>query len=424
MRLKRLLYTAFFALIMISCGKDDTPKPPEETNNAPSIEARTFSVNEDITDTHVIGIMEASDDENDVLIFEITQNDNAMFEIDSGTGSLSLADGMTLDFESSEAHMITVGVNDGVNATVEVQIKITVINVIETLQEDPESFITKWKTETPNQNIVFHLHPPSTYDFTIDWGDGFIEQVNTSEDLEHTYEVPGTYKVAINGIFPRGGSDLDTSVNSLVGIEQWGGQEWTSLFAMFQSCENLEYNAIDNPNLSMAIATTASFYGASSFNGNINNWNVSTILSTASMFHNATSFNQDLNNWTMDNVEDMTNMFFGAASFNGNISNWNVESVNLMGGMFKDATSFSQSLANWKIGNVENMENMFDNSGMSPTDYGNTLIGWSQLANIPPDITLGALNVEYCDTPEVQEARTILEAAGWTFVGDAPVNCN
>ncbi|MEX0274497.1 MAG: cadherin domain-containing protein [Flavobacteriaceae bacterium] len=114
-------------------------------NSAPVAEAQAFEAAEDISDATAIGSVAATDADEDALSFSIVANDNDLFEI-TGAGELSLAEGKNLDFETSEQHSITVAVSDGTDQ-IEVEVTIEVANVIDTLAEDPASFITTWNAE-------------------------------------------------------------------------------------------------------------------------------------------------------------------------------------------------------------------------------------------------------------------------------------
>ena len=68
------------------------------------------------------------------------------------------------------------------------------------------AFITTWKTDnigsSQDNQITIPTFFGETYDYTVDWGDGTSDE-NVTGDITHTYASPGTYQVAINGIFPR-----------------------------------------------------------------------------------------------------------------------------------------------------------------------------------------------------------------------------
>ncbi|WP_421809582.1 BspA family leucine-rich repeat surface protein [Flagellimonas sp.] len=579
MKLKKLLYTALFALMVVSCGKDDAPKPPIDKNNAPQIEGKTFNVNENITDAHVIGTVVASDDDDDDLEFsistndnglfeigatdgklslaanksldyaskqqhtitvsvsdgelsananmtinvteaeqtnqpptydeteysfsasedildtdiigsisatdndgddltyEIVQNDNGLFEINTVSGEISLAEGMDLDFETAQQHTFTVSVTDNVNDLVEVQVTITVTDVAEAHPDDKAAFVTTWEIQNTGDNVILNLDPEYSYDFTINWGDGTVEELSPENPttINHNYATAGIYKVAIVGTFPSFSMVEDNAVaDQLIRMDQWGTTVWQKLAHAFYNCKNMMYYAMDVPDLTNVESLSYMFRGASSFNADLNGWNVSNVKYMNYMFAYAAEFNSNLDQWNVANAITMEAMFNFASKFNGNIDNWKVGNVTNMYAMFSNASEFNrdisdwetgkvtnmfamfaytpfdhdisgwdtakvtvmslmflgagnfdQNLGDWDIGSITGMIQMFNSAGMSALNYGSTLIGWSQKISKPQNITLGAVNIPYCqDDAIVQDARDILvNFDGWNILGDDAVEC-
>merc|ERR1712228_367137 len=82
------------------------------------------------------------------------------------------------------------------------------------------------------------------------------------------------------------------------------------------------------------------------------------------MFYGATSFNQNLDKWDVSQVKDMTYMFYGATSFDHDLDKWDVSSVTNMKMMFYKATSFNQELC-WNLSHIEDegkISDMFTNT--------------------------------------------------------------
>nr|WP_293301041.1 BspA family leucine-rich repeat surface protein [Allomuricauda sp.] len=579
MKLKKLLYTALFALMVVSCGKDDAPKPPIDKNNAPQIEGKTFNVNENITDAHVIGTVVASDDDDDDLEFSISTNDNGLFEIGATDGKLSLAankildyaskqqhtitvsvsdgelsananmtinvteaeqtnqpptfeeegytfelaentpnesvfgtlgasdsdddtleytmvqddsglfivygesgnlaikGGESLDFETAQQHTFTVSVTDNVNDPVEVQVTITVTDVAEAHPDDKAAFVTTWEIQNTGDNVILNLDPEYSYDFTINWGDGTVEELSPENPttINHNYATAGIYKVAIVGTFPSFSMVEDNAVtDQLIRMDQWGTTVWQKLAHAFYNCKNMMYYAMDVPDLTNVESLSYMFRGASSFNADLNGWNVSNVKYMNYMFAYAAEFNSDLDQWNVANVITMEAMFNFASKFNGNIENWKVGNVTNMYAMFSNASEFNrdisdwetgkvtnmfamfaytpfdqdisgwdtakvtvmsmmflgagnfdQNLGDWDIGSITGMVQMFNSAGMSAQNYGNTLVGWSELEDLPQEITLGAADVEYCQNyADIQDARNMLIAnANWTISDDVGIDC-
>ena len=112
------------------------------------------------------------------------------------------------------------------------------------------------KTDNPgtsNSNqFTLPLYPGSSYDFTIDWGDGTPAESTTSwSSLTHTYATVSTYTISITENTPTGGFSRINFSNTgdrlkLLGISQWGDVHWTTLSAAFWGCENLVITATDH----------------------------------------------------------------------------------------------------------------------------------------------------------------------------------
>ncbi len=398
-------------------------------NIAPRLdeEMYLFEVNEDITPDIVIGAITATDPHGDMMTYSITENDNELFEI-SESGELSLADDKSLNFEAEngQEHKITISLSDGVY-TVEKEIKIVVLDVYEPIADDPASFVTKWKITGNGETITLYTNLSYSYDFTIDWGDGTVENL-TAQDPSHTYDVPGIYTVAIKGDFPAirmGEAELDViSKEALVSIEKWGNIEWQSMERAFYGCSNLAYNAEDAPNLSNVSGMPYMFADCTIFDGDLSNWDTENVVNMVNMFSNASSFNGDIVDWNVVNVRYFSDMFKNAKSFNGNISNWNTQSAEVFSRMFEGATVFDQNLGNWDLTNVYGLTDMFSNSGMSPENYSNTLIGWSsQMENLQIfDITLGATGINYLCGEGAAARQDLINNFNWQINDEGPLN--
>ena len=86
-----------------------------DVNEAPVFveSTKSFTAAEDIAANTVIGIVEATDPDNNDLSFKLTAANNSdMFTI-SNAGEISLAPGKTLDYETATSHAISVAVSDG-----------------------------------------------------------------------------------------------------------------------------------------------------------------------------------------------------------------------------------------------------------------------------------------------------------------------
>ena len=357
-------------------------------NSAPEIADPEFTVAEDITNAESIGVVMATDTDGDNLVFSMMTNDNDLFLI-SEAGELYLANGKNLDFETATQHSITVQVNDG-TATAQATVTIKVTDVEESLASDPNAFVTTWKTTVINKEVVIGTKDGFTYDYTIDWGDGTVEEINTSAPPSHVYATAGNHTVAILGQFPYIFMP-NGDASKLLSIDQWGSIQWESMYGAFGNCINMTYNATDTPDLSL-------------------------VTDMGYMFAEAAAFNGDIGTWDTSNVTNMEGMFSQATLFNRDISEWDTSQVTNMAVMFTSAPSFNQNIGGWDISSVQGMEGMFNGSGMSVANYSATLVGWANQPNVPSNITLGATGLTICGNAEGATAYVnLITNKGWTI---------
>lgn len=235
-------------------------------------------------------------------------------------------------------------------------------------------FITTWKTNSGTyQNDSFleiGTHPDETYNYDVSWNNDGVWETGFTGDATHYYGIPGTYTVAIRGVFPRTYFVRPRQFHKILSVEQWGTNVWSSMGHAFNNCKGLIINASDVPDLSMVTDMSSMFDGANSLNQDIGHWDVSNVTNMNGMFTNAWEFNQDIGNWDVSNVTDMGNMFWGAKSFNQDIGGWDVSSVTNMEEMFRNTHSFNQDIGNWDVSNVTNMESMFEYQTVFNQDIG------------------------------------------------------
>ena len=95
-------------------------------NNAPTIENQNFSIKENSSIGAVVGVLVASDKDNDTLTFTITAGTGqGTFDLDN-FGTIIVKDSTKLDFELNNSLNLNVKVSDGLaDATADVVINIT-----------------------------------------------------------------------------------------------------------------------------------------------------------------------------------------------------------------------------------------------------------------------------------------------------------
>ena len=241
-----------------------------------------------------------------------------------------------------------------------------------------QEFNAIWNTEnvstgsSADNEITIPVNPLfTTYDYTVDWGDGAVE-TNFVGDANHIYAASGEYTIKISGDFPAIYFNDSGDRLKIVEILGWGNIQWQTMENAFFGCANLNFDAIDSPDLSQVTSLKNTFRSCSLFNGIVNDWNVSTITNMSGLFANASTFNRPVDLWNTSNVTDMSETFFRARLFNEPLDNWNTGLVTTMESMFEDASNFNQNINNWNTGLVQTMALMFGDAD----DFDQPLNDW------------------------------------------------
>ena len=198
-------------------------------------------------------------------------------------------------------------------------------------------------------------------ELSVDWGDGASNNRTGSGTLSHTYTGNQQYVATITGELSGKGFRVTSGISSLVEVREWHNTI-TDVTEMFTaSVFNYATNLIKVPDYLPPNVTSLyrMFFGASSFNQDINSWNTAKITDMTLMFYDASNFNGDISTWDTSNVNTMEEMFRFASSFNQDISGWDVRNVTNMKAMFQGASSFNQDISGWNTGKVTNFASMF-----------------------------------------------------------------
>ncbi|NKI31645.1 BspA family leucine-rich repeat surface protein [Croceivirga thetidis] len=228
-----------------------------------------------------------------------------------------------------------------------------------------QNFTTRWNTNLPgsaNTEINIPTNPAFTYNYSVDWGDG-NNDTNVIGDIGHTYAAPGIYVVEISGDFPSIYFNNAGDREKIIEILDWGTIIWQSMENSFYGCENLNFDAIQAPNLSQVTSLKNTFRECTAFNGILNNWDVSTITDISGLFQECEIFNRPLDNWNTSGITDMSYTFHRARDFNEPLDNWNVSSVDNFEYFLSEASDFNQNINNWDISSATNLIGTFRYTG-------------------------------------------------------------
>lgn len=230
-----------------------------------------------------------------------------------------------------------------------------------------------------SNTITFIAAGTATRNFSIDWGDGIIEQYTSynNTSYSHTYNARGIYTIQITGdvyaprfssasqpilikinsfgqtiIFPANYNTAFRFNTNLIAVAANLPSNTTTILQIFSNCAKLNDPNISLWNTSNVADMNSSFASATSFNQSLDNWNVRKVTSFSNMFQGATNFNSSLSGWALGADTAGTNcssMFNLATSFNQDLSSWDVSKVTNFNSMFGGARSFNQSLNGWQL---------------------------------------------------------------------------
>ena len=240
-----------------------------------------------------------------------------------------------------------------------------------------QKMVAVWNTNTSSGKEAIWYAQGLSYVFTVDWGDGTVEEYTGT--ASHTYSEEGSYTVSISGdfymstyvnynkpskygwekiVYLLGKTMYYTAFTHLSGLKYIPEGLTLASTYIFGSCVELNH-----PNMVDVTLTTTDlnsmFASCYRFNQPLNDWNVSGVTSFNELFANAYDFNQPLDNWDTSSVTNMSQTFKNAQSFNQDLSSWDTSNVTNINSMFYGARCFNQDLSSWDVSSVTSLQESF-----------------------------------------------------------------
>ncbi len=304
--------------------------------------------------------------------------------------------------------------------------------------------ISKWNVSSVT-NMSYTFAAASAFDQDISsWN------VSSVSNMSYTFLLAATFNQPIGSWDVSSVTNMSNMFSSAISFNQalnnWDVSSVIDMSGLFSLAASFN-QPLNTWNTTNVANMSSMFSAADSFNEDISSWNTSNVTNMSSMFSPADLFNQPLNSWDVSSVTDMSNMFDDAVVFNQPLGNWNTISVTTMYAMFDGATAFNGDISSWNVSNVTNMENMFivatafdQNLGswnvsnvtsfgvflistsLSTANYDSLLIGWAQLENLKPDLTI-IFGGEVKYSSEAEAARAVLTGTyNWTITDGGRTN--
>nr|MDD3719920.1 BspA family leucine-rich repeat surface protein [Candidatus Gracilibacteria bacterium] len=213
-----------------------------------------------------------------------------------------------------------------------------------------------------DNTMKFNLDVNGNY--SIDWGNGNIQNYTSTGTISNTYASAGTYQIKITGDIKHFFTYFSVwppsqYAGKIISIDNWNNIKWTNMNQMFYWADNLLSIPTTSPDLSNVLDMRYMFYMTRKFNQPIGSWNTSNVTNMAYLFMLNDLFNQPIGTWNTSNVQNMSYMFYCSKNFNQPIGTWNTSNVTDMTLMFGCANNFNQPIGSWNTSKVTSMDNMF-----------------------------------------------------------------
>lgn len=146
--------TTFLLLLLFSaCSSDSEKDILDEFNSQPIVVDQNFTVLEHTKTGNLIGIVKASDKENDVLSYSIEGNSDV--NINPNTGELTVGEHLKLDYETNKRMEFTVSVFDGTSVSdATITINVENINEFDALSESQKKIVSNFKHLVLGENFT------------------------------------------------------------------------------------------------------------------------------------------------------------------------------------------------------------------------------------------------------------------------------
>ena len=234
---------------------------------------------------------------------------------------------------------------------------------------DGKLFVSVWQVKEGEKIVLPLTDGEFIYDFTVDWGDGTIEEITSLPDdgVTHVYRQAGQYQIVIEGIVEAWSFwRKPDSKDSLLRVDSLGAVGWKSLFGAFSECQKL--TVVSGGDVSEVSDMSFMFNAAPLVTPDVGTWDTSNTTRMSFMFEGATLADPDVSRWNTKRVQDLSYMFVEAVSADPDVSAWDTGNVTEMQGMFSGAERADPDVSAWKTTRVRNLSHMFRGTTVANPD--------------------------------------------------------
>jgi surface protein len=197
-------------------------------------------------------------------------------------------------------------------------------------------FTTQWTTTSTLETIALPYLNGGTYSGTIDWGDGNTD-VNDGTVTTHTYTEQGIYTVVIDGDVIGWNFNNAFGSTYITSVIHWGQlQLGQDLGAHFGDCPNLDLSSVSDVLDLTGMYDLTYMFGFCTSLTNINRigeWNTSGVTSMNAMFQGCDQINFNIGTWDVAAVTGFSDFMdsatptFSTANLDAIYSGWSTQAV-------------------------------------------------------------------------------------------------
>lgn len=192
-------------------------------NDAPVIEAQSFTIAENSGNATLVGVVAASDVEGDDLSFAITAgNDGGAFQIDPDSGAITVADQAPLDFETTPSFSLTVQVDDGErNAEAQITLDLSDVNEAPSAADQQFDIVENSAVDTVVGTVLAQDPETDALSFSIDGGNqaGAFQIDPDSGEISVADAAPLDFETTTSFVLTVGVSDGEFSDSAQITID-------------------------------------------------------------------------------------------------------------------------------------------------------------------------------------------------------------
>lgn len=162
----------------------------ESGNSAPEIADQTFSIDENSANGTLVGTVQASDEDDDDLLFSIASQTDDAFAINETSGELSVANSQLLDFETTPALELNVQISDGTDSASAIMlVELNDVDEEENTAPNVEDQVFTLDENAVNESLVGQIEATDAQNdeltFTILEGntEGVLQLVETTGEI-------------------------------------------------------------------------------------------------------------------------------------------------------------------------------------------------------------------------------------------------